>query len=442
MSSASASFRIGQVQAYLRNKIWYLCYHESGRRHRPRIGPDRASAKQMAAQINGQLAVGTLDALSFEPITSGPADRHGDVSISFVQTRNVPPATILLTRPPHPVLNMRCTLSTALVLFVGSCLFAEVPKQPNILFILADDQSYKTVHCYPESYPWAKTPNIDRLAQTGVRFDRAYLGAWCMPSRASLLTGRHPHGIESMRMDGEYPGSTYDPKQCRFWPSVFREYGYHTAQIGKWHTGTDTGFSRDWDHQIVWNRPKHPNNAGNYYEKQLVAFNGEERTVEGYSTDNYTKWASEYIRGAHRPKDKPWYLWLCYGAVHGPSIPAKRHLGLYKDAKVPVPADIFPPRLGKPKYLDETQAWSKGPGGEPVMGTNGGAKRIEPRMQLEAPRMRLGDRVSQRIVTRRHALLAGEKRGPRLLPRSVERIARRTDLEKNGVQLQLRRAIQ
>ena len=172
-----------------------------------------------------------------------------------------------------------------------------------------------------------KTPNIDALAESGVRFERAYLGAWCMPSRASLLTGRHPHGIESMRMEGEYPGSTYDPKQCPFWPRVFRKHGYHTAQIGKWHTGTDTGFGRDWDYQIVWNRPKHPENAGNYYDEQILAFNGEERTVDGYSTDNYTKWACEYIRGEHRPKDKPWYLWLCYGGVHGPSHPAPRHKG-------------------------------------------------------------------------------------------------------------------
>jgi len=91
MSSASASFRIGQVQAYLRNKIWYLCYHESGRRHRPRIGPDRASAKQMAAQINGQLAVGAPAALSFEPITIPDLrqrwlDHHELVLRSSVQT--------------------------------------------------------------------------------------------------------------------------------------------------------------------------------------------------------------------------------------------------------------------------------------------------------------------------------------------------------------------
>jgi arylsulfatase A-like enzyme len=250
----------------------------------------------------------------------------------------------------------------------GSAARAAEPARPNILFILTDDQSYKTVGCYPGSYPWAKTPRIDALAAAGVRFDRAYLGAWCMPSRASLLTGLQPHAVESMRMDGTYPGSTYDPKQCRFWPAVFRQHGYHTAQIGKWHTGVDAGFGRDWDYQIVWNRPKHPDNAGNYYYDQILAFNGAERKVEGYATDNYTRWACEYIRGQHRPAGKPWYLWLCYGGVHGPTTPAPRHIGHYKNEPVTPPADLFPPRPGKPDYLNRTQAWMKGPGGVPVAG--------------------------------------------------------------------------
>jgi arylsulfatase A-like enzyme len=244
-------------------------------------------------------------------------------------------------------------------------------KRPNILLIYSDDQSYKTVGCYPESFPWVRTPQIDAIAKSGVRFTHCYLGAWCMPSRATLLTGRHPHGIESMRMEGEYPGSTYDPKQCPFWPSALRKHGYHTAQIGKWHTGVDAGFGRDWDYQIVWNRPKHPANAGNYYEDQILAFNGEERRVAGYSTDNYTQWACDYIAGQHRPAEQPWYLWLCYGTVHGPSHPAERHKGAYRDAEVPVPADIFPPRPGKPAYLRKTQSWVKGSNGEPVTAPSG-----------------------------------------------------------------------
>ncbi|RUL87201.1 sulfatase-like hydrolase/transferase [Tautonia sociabilis] len=243
------------------------------------------------------------------------------------------------------------------------------PDRPNILLIYTDDQPYKTVGCYPEAPPWVQTPNIDRLASRGVRFHRAYLGSWCMPSRASILTGRLPHGIESLRMAGEYPGSTYDPEQAPFWPAVFRRHGYHTAQIGKWHTGTDTGFGRDWDDQIVWNRPAHPDNAGNYFHDQILAFNDEERRVEGYSTDNYTEWALDVIRGARRDPDKPWFLWLCYGAVHGPTTPAARHQGSYDGQTAPVPDDIFGPRPDKPSYLEHTQAWEPGPGGLPVMKT-------------------------------------------------------------------------
>lgn len=159
---------------------------------------------------------------------------------------------------------------------------AEPTKRPNILLIEADDQSCRTVGCYPESWEWVKTPHIDALAKSGVRFTGAHLGAWCMPSRASLLTGRFPHGIQSMRMEGKYPASTYDPKQCPFWLATFRANGYLTAYIGKWHTGTDAGFGRDWDYQRVWNRPLHPENAGAYYARQLLEVNGKEEWHDGY----------------------------------------------------------------------------------------------------------------------------------------------------------------
>jgi arylsulfatase A-like enzyme len=266
-------------------------------------------------------------------------------------------------------MNILLVRALALLVLFTSTAFAAKP--PNILFILADDQSYKTVGCYPESWPWVKTPNIDALAKSGVRFHGAYLGSWCMPSRASLLTGRWPHGIESMRMEGPYPASAYDPKQCQFWPKDFRAHGYQTAQIGKWHTGVDAGWGRDWDYQRVWNRPKHPQNAGAYYEKEIIAVNGVEQEVDGYPTDNYTKWACDYIRGEQRDAQKPWYLWLCYGAVHGPSKPAERHKGAYKDAAVPEPADILPPRPGKPAYVDKTQSWYRGADGRLLAGKSG-----------------------------------------------------------------------
>ena len=246
----------------------------------------------------------------------------------------------------------------------------ESESRPNILFIYTDDHSHRTVSCYPEAYDWVNTPNIDRLAAGGMRFSYAYIGTWCMPSRATLLTGHHPYGVQSMRMVGTYPGSEYDPEECRFWPRVFRKNGYQTAQIGKWHTGVDTGYGRDWDYQVVWNRPRYADNAGNYYYEQLIERNGgEPELVEGYSTDNYTNWAEEYIRGENRDPDKPWYLWLCYGAVHGPFTPADRHLDAYPDARVPIPADVYAPRKGKPQYVQDLNLWMKDPAGsgQPVL---------------------------------------------------------------------------
>jgi arylsulfatase A-like enzyme len=251
----------------------------------------------------------------------------------------------------------------ALGLFI-LCNAVVAADRPNILFIYTDDQSHRTVSCYPESYDWVKTPNIDQLAADGVRFSNAYIGSWCMPSRATLLTGHHQHGVESMRMEGQYPGSRYDPAKCPFWPAVFRRNGYQTAHIGKWHTGVDSGFGRDWDFQIVWNRPRHPGNSPNYYDNQLISKNGgEPQITKGYTTDKYTDQAIDYINGIERDVNKPWYLWLCYGAVHGPFTPADRHLDRYPGISIPIPADIYPPRPGKPKYAQEMEFWEPGPHG-------------------------------------------------------------------------------
>lgn len=265
---------------------------------------------------------------------------------------------------------LRLALASALCLSLQAGLAAAVatPERPNILFIYTDDHSYRTVGAYPQSYPWVRTPAMDRLAESGLRFEYAYIGTWCMPSRATLLTGFHQFGVESMRMVGDYPGSTYDPERLPFWPKVFRENGYFTAQIGKWHTGTDTGYGRDWDFQIVWNRPRYTDTSGNYYYNQPITYQGGKTEIlERYSSDQYTDWAVDLIEGNGRDPDKPWYLWLCYGAVHGPFTPADRHLDEYPGIDFDTPADIFPPRPGKPDWMQGPGRWERGPNDTPML---------------------------------------------------------------------------
>ncbi len=273
--------------------------------------------------------------------------------------------------------------ATALILPAAASLALAADSPPNILLIYTDDHSHRTVGCYEEAWDWVKTPNIDRLASRGVRFRHAFIGTWCMPSRATMLTGHHQFGVESMRMVGQYPGSTYDPAESPFWPKVFRSEGYTTAHVGKWHTGTDTGAGRDWDWQAVWNRPKYQQNSGHYFYDQIIEFSGKDQKTEtklmrGYSTDNYTNLAEDFIRGEHREEGRPWYLWVCYGAVHGPFTPAVRHRQDYPNVKIPVPKDIFPPRPGKPAYMQKINYWEPGENGIPqLIGGAFGGRTVE-----------------------------------------------------------------
>jgi arylsulfatase A-like enzyme len=267
-------------------------------------------------------------------------------------------------------MTRRDLLGTLSVAATGRALTAQArPDRPNILFIYTDDHSHRTLSCYPEAYPWVRTPNIDRLAAQGVRFTAAYNGAWCMPSRATLLTGHYQHAVESMRMEGPYPGCEYDPEKCPFWPKELRRHGYFTGQIGKWHTGTDTGFGRDWDYQLVWNRPKYTETSTHYYYDQPITYHGgKTEMLKRYSTDQYTDWACDFIRGDGREKNEPWYLWLCYGAVHGPYTPAERHLKELAGIDLDTPKDIFPPRPGKPDWAQKVNQWQRDANGRPVAG--------------------------------------------------------------------------
>lgn len=159
---------------------------------------------------------------------------------------------------------------------------------------------------------------------------------------------------------------SYDPEQFRFFPSVFRKNGYETACIGKWHLGEDVGHGRDWDYSVIWDRCGGRRNVMAYYNNTLVRTNGGERKpLGGYSTDRYTELAVDYIKEKKRA-DKPWYLWLCYGGVHGPYTPAERHNKSYSDApSAQVPRDIFGPRPTKPEHLKNMTRWKKDENGKP-----------------------------------------------------------------------------
>ena len=100
------------------------------------------------------------------------------------------------------------------------------PTRPNILLVLSDDHSYPHVGCYGN--PDIKTPNLDRFAAQGFRFDRAYVGCpQCVPSRATIMTGRSPVGIAMTRFSAPLPMGVVT------YPELLRKEGYFTGVAGR-----------------------------------------------------------------------------------------------------------------------------------------------------------------------------------------------------------------
>ena len=167
-------------------------------------------------------------------------------------------------------------LSKALIYFMGAIAFAcsspnssssEDEKEktpPNILIIYLDDLGYGDVGAYGSTE--LKTPNIDRLANGGVRFTQGYASsATCSPSRYALLTGRYPWRNERAKILSGTAPLLIDPAEKTL-PKMLKEQGYHTGIVGKWHLGLGAG-NVDWNEAIT----PGPNEVGFDYSYIMAA---------------------------------------------------------------------------------------------------------------------------------------------------------------------------
>ena len=216
---------------------------------------------------------------------------------------------------------------------------AERPTtRPNILVILADDLGYGDLSCYGAKD--LQTPNIDSLADGGMRFDNFYANSpVCSPTRASLLTGRYPDlvgvpGVIRMHITNNFG---YLSEHALLLPRLLKEAGYHTAIIGKWHLGLaspNTPNERGFDHfagflgDMMDDYYTHRRHGFNY-----MRLNDEEIDPKGHATDLFTQWAIDYIgQRARRPDSRretrgraksmqPFFLYLAYNAPHAPIQP-------------------------------------------------------------------------------------------------------------------------
>ncbi len=206
-----------------------------------------------------------------------------------------------------------------------------VPSKPNILFILSDDHAWQAVSAYGESRHLIQTPNIDRLANEGMRFDRCLVNnALCGPSRASFITGTYSH------INGFYNNGNcrFDGSQITF-PKLLQKAGYQTAVIGKWHLETDpTGFDY-WN--ILYGQ-------GIYYNPPLNC-NGQKTIHPGYVTDIITGLSLDWLK--QRDPSKPFMLLCWQKAPHREWEPALRDLDFDHDRTYPLPDSLFDDYSGR-----------------------------------------------------------------------------------------------
>ncbi|MFI7226444.1 arylsulfatase [Nonomuraea angiospora] len=216
--------------------------------------------------------------------------------------------------------------------------------RPNVVLVLADDMGYSDIGCYGSEI---ETPNLDALGLAGIRLTRFTTTARCSPSRASLLTGLHPHqtGIGVLTADdgpGGYPGSLNN--RCLTIAEVLGAVGYVTYLSGKWHLSHEKDVPSDaWPMRRGFQHFYGTlDGGGNYYAPRRLT--RDERDVSGealddpgfYYTDAISGTAAGYIRD-HRARygERPFFCYVAYTAPHWPlhalDADVERCAGRYED---------------------------------------------------------------------------------------------------------------
>ena len=221
---------------------------------------------------------------------------------------------------------MKLLLST-LFFLLSFIIFGQskIATKPNIVIILVDDLGYHDVSYYGTNY--IRTPNIDAICSSGMRFDHFYSNApVCSPTRASLLSGRYPERIGVPGLVRSTPSDNFGflNKGVLFLPQYLKAANYHTAIIGKWNLGlsspnlpNDKGF--DYFHgfldDMMNDYTTHLRNGNNFMRENKKIIN-----PVGHATDIFTQWAVDYI-GTQKSSANPFFLYLAYNAPHSPVQP-------------------------------------------------------------------------------------------------------------------------
>ncbi len=219
-------------------------------------------------------------------------------------------------------------------IFAPGVALAQNDSPPNIVYIMSDDHGWQAISAYGSNRN--RTPNIDRIAERGMRLDRFFVGnSICAPSRATMLTGLHSHANGVMDNNVAFDGSQ------RHIGKLLQAAGYQTALVGKWHLRSEpTGFDyydrlldQGWYYNPVFRRSV----GGEPYEQYQQT---------GYATDLVTDKAIDWLREG-REEGKPFMLVLQHKAPHRNWEPAPRHLNMFDGEEIPEPATLFDDWSGK-----------------------------------------------------------------------------------------------